>query len=226
MHRGKGMGRIRDNVLRLLSDIPPGITVVAAAKSRNAGEILEAIEAGITAVGGNYMQESRTMIEAIGPKASWHFIGHIQKNKVKYIVPLFDMIETVDSMELASMIDQHAPKYDKIMPVLVEVNIAHEAQKHGAMPEDVPGLVRQMSSLKNIHLCGLMTMGPFVEDPEELRPYFRQAKALFEKIKALNIANVSMDYLSMGMSDSFSIAIQEGATMIRIGTRIFGERPN
>jgi PLP dependent protein len=219
------MCHIRDNVLRLLSEIPPGITVVAAAKSRNAAEILEAIEAGITAVGENYMQESRTMIEAIGPKASWHFIGHIQKNKVKYIVPLFDIIETVDSLELASMIDQHAARYGKIMPVFVEVNIAHEAQKHGAMPEDVPDLIRQMSSLKNILVSGLMTMGPFVDDPEELRPYFRQAKILFEEIKALNIGNVRMDYLSMGMSDSFPIAIQEGATMVRIGTRIFGERP-
>jgi PLP dependent protein len=220
------MGRIRDNVLQLLSEIPQGITVVAAAKSRNSEEILEAIVAGITAVGENYMQESRTMIEAIGAKASWHFIGHIQKNKVKYIVPLFDMIETVDSMDLATMIDQHAAGYGKVMPVLVEVNIAHEAQKHGAMPEDVPGLIRQLSSLKNILVSGLMTMGPFVEDPEELRPYFRQAKVLFDDIKALNITNVRMDYLSMGMSDSFSIAIQEGATMVRIGTRIFGERPH
>jgi PLP dependent protein len=225
MHRGKLMGRIRDNVLKLLSEIPPGITVVAAAKSRNAQEILEAIEAGITAVGENYMQESRMMIEAIGSKALWHFIGHIQKNKVKLIVPLFDMIETVDSEELAFMIDQHAARYGKVMPVLVEVNIAHEAQKHGAMPEDVPDLVRQLSVLKNMRIRGLMTMGPFVEDPGELRPYFRQAKALFEEIRALNIANVSMDHLSMGMSDSFSIAIQEGATMVRIGTRIFGERP-
>jgi pyridoxal phosphate enzyme (YggS family) len=224
MHWGKGMGLIRDNVLRLLSEIPPGITVVAAAKSRDAAEVLEAIVAGITAVGENYMQEARTMIDAIGEKASWHFIGHIQKNKVKYIVPLFDMIETVDSMELASMIDQHAARYGKVMPVLIEVNIAHEAQKHGAMPEDVPDLIRQLSGLKNILVSGLMTMGPFVDDPEELRPYFRQAKVLFEEIKALNIANVRMDYLSMGMSDSFSIAIQEGATMVRIGTRIFGER--
>jgi len=220
------MGRIRDNVLRLLTEIPPGITVVAAAKSRNADEILEAVVAGITVVGENYMQESRTMIEAIGDKASWHFIGHIQKNKVKYIVPLFDMIETVDSMELASMIDQHAARYGKVMPVLVEVNIAHEAQKHGAMPEDVPGLVRQLSGLKNIVVSGLMTLAPFVEYPEELRQYFRLAKILFEEIRALNVANVRMDYLSMGMSDSFQIAIQEGATLVRIGTRIFGERPH
>jgi pyridoxal phosphate enzyme (YggS family) len=219
------MGRIRDNVLRLFSEIPQGITVVAAAKSRNAEEILEAIDAGITAVGENYMQESRAMIEAIGAKASWHFIGHIQKNKVKYIVPIFDMIETVDSMELASIIDQLAAKYGKVMPVLIEVNIAHEAQKHGAIPGDVPGLVRQLSGLKNIRLSGLMTMGPFMEDPEELRPHFKKAKVLFEEIKGLNIANVTMDYLSMGMSDSFAIAIQEGATMVRIGTRIFGERP-
>jgi PLP dependent protein len=218
------MGEIRDNVLRLLSEMPRDITVVAAAKSRNAQEILEAIDAGITAVGENYMQESRAMIEAIGKKAVWHFIGHIQKNKVKHIVPLFDMIETVDSLEVAAMIDQHSAKNNKVMPVLIEVNIAHESQKHGAMPGAVPELIRQMSFLPNIQVKGLMTMGPFVEDPEELRPYFKQAKILFEEIKAMNIPNVRIDFLSMGMSDSFRIAIEEGATMVRIGTKIFGER--
>jgi PLP dependent protein len=220
------MGEIRGNVLKLLSEIPQGIYIVAAAKSRNAQEILEAIDAGITTVGENYLQESKEMIEAIGKKAAWHFIGHIQKNKVKHIVPLFDMIETVDSLELSDLIDQHSFKHGKIMPVLIEVNIAREAQKHGAMPDAVPGLIRQISGLPNIRVKGLMTMGPFVEDPEELRPYFRQAKTLFDEIKALNILNVSMENLSMGMSDSFRIAIEEGATMVRIGTRIFGERPS
>ncbi|MGD0210843.1 MAG: YggS family pyridoxal phosphate-dependent enzyme [Desulfomonilia bacterium] len=220
------MGEIRDNVLKLRSEIPQGINVVAAAKSRNAQEILEAIDAGITIVGENYLQESKEMIEAIGKKAAWHFIGHIQKNKVKHIVPLFDMIETVDSLELSGLIDQHSTRHGRIMPVLIEVNIACEAQKHGAMPETVSELIRQISGLPNIRVKGLMTMGPFVEDPEELRPYFRQARTLFEEIKALNILNVSMDDLSMGMSDSFRIAIEEGATMVRIGTKIFGERPS
>ena len=123
------------------------------------------------------------------------------------------------------MIDQHSSRHGKIMPVLIEVNIGCEAQKHGAMPEAVPELIRQISGLPNIRVKGLMTMGPFVEDPEELRPYFRLARTLFEEIKALNIPNVSMEDLSMGMSDSFRIAIEEGATMVRIGTRIFGQRP-
>jgi hypothetical protein len=220
------MGEIRDNVLKLRSEIPQGINIVAAAKSRNAQEILEAIDAGITIVGENYLQESKEMIEAVGRKAQWHFIGHIQKNKVKHIVPLFDMIETVDSLELSALIDQHSSRHGKIMPVLIEVNIGREAQKHGAMPEAVPELILKIGGLPNISVKGLMTMGPFVEDPEGLRPYFRQARTLFDEIKALNIPNVSMEDLSMGMSDSFRIAIEEGATMVRIGTRIFGERPS
>ena len=220
------MATIRENVLQILSEMPPGVIVVAAAKSKSAQEIKEALDAGITAVGENYLQESREVIGAIGNRATWHFIGHVQKNKVKHVVPLFDMVETMDSVELATLIDQQAQKYGKIMPVLIEVNIAHEEQKHGAMPEDVAALIREISNLPNIRVKGLMTMGPFLEDPEGLRPYFRQTKALFDEIKALALPNVEMDYLSMGMSDSYRIAIEEGATMVRIGTRIFGPRPN
>ncbi len=220
------MATIRENVLQILSEIPPGVIVVAAAKSKSAQEIEEALDAGITAVGENYLQESREVIGAIGNRATWHFIGHVQKNKVKHIVPLFDMVETVDSVELATLIDQQAQKHGKVMPVLIEVNIAHEEQKHGAMPEDVAALIREISNLPNIRVKGLMTMGPFLEDPEGLRPYFRQTKALFDEIKALALTNVQMEYLSMGMSDSYRIAIEEGATMVRIGTRIFGPRPN
>ena len=220
------MATIRENVLQILSEMPPGVIVVAAAKSKSAQEIEEALDAGITAVGENYLQESREVIGAIGNRATWHFIGHIQKNKVKHVVPLFDMVETVDSVELATLIDQQAQKHGKVMPVLIEVNIAHEEQKHGAMPEDVAALIREISNLPNIRVKGLMTMGPFLEDPEGLRPYFRQTKALFDEIGALALPNVQMDYLSMGMSDSYRIAIEEGATMVRIGTRIFGPRPN
>ena len=220
------MATIRENVLQILSEMPPGVIVVAAAKSKSAQEIEEALDAGITAVGENYLQESREVIGTIGKRATWHFIGHVQKNKVKHVVPLFDMVETVDSLELATLIDQQAQKHGKVMPVLIEVNIAHEEQKHGAMPEDVAALIREISNLPNIRVKGLMTMGPFLEDPEGLRPYFRQTKALFDEIKALALPNVQMEYLSMGMSDSYRIAIEEGATMVRIGTRIFGPRPN
>ncbi len=219
------MGRISYNVMKLLAEIPEGVTVVAAAKARTSCEIEEAIDAGIRVFGENYLQESKAVIEAIGRRASWHFIGHVQKNKVKHVVPLFDMIQTVDSMELAALIDQHSSKHGRIMPVLVEVNSGREENKHGAMPEAVPALIRQISLLPNIRVKGLMTMGPFLDDFEGLRPCFRQTKALFEDISRLDIPNVSMETLSMGMSDSFRIAVEEGATMVRIGTMIFGERP-
>ncbi|MBN2297208.1 MAG: YggS family pyridoxal phosphate-dependent enzyme [Deltaproteobacteria bacterium] len=218
------MNTIGENVLKILSTIPQGVQVVAAAKTRNAQEILQTINSGITLIGENYLQESREVIQEIGDKATWHFIGHIQKNKVKYIVPLFDMIETVDSVELAEMIDRHAQKHGKVMPVLIEVNSAEEPQKAGVMPGDVMALVEKISSFRNIQVQGLMTMGPFLEDPEGLRPFFRITKALFEELKEATIENTKIQHLSMGMSDSYLIAIEEGATLVRIGTSIFGER--
>ncbi|HRZ78359.1 MAG TPA: alanine racemase, partial [Bacteroidales bacterium] len=138
------MSSIRENVLRLLSEIPGGVQIVAAAKSMQTPEILEAIEAGISLVGENYLQESREVIGAIGALVQWHFIGHVQKNKVKHVVPLFDMIETVDSFELAAMIDDHAGRQGKIMPVLIEVNSGREPQKAGVFPELVPELVQRL----------------------------------------------------------------------------------
>lgn len=218
------MGEIRENCLKILSEIPPGVTVVAAAKSKSAQEIREVVDAGITFIGENYLQESQVVIGAIGDRAVWHFIGHIQKNKARHIVPLFDMIQTVDTFALAALIDQLAGKHGKVMPVLVEVNSGREEAKHGAMPEAVADLVRQMSVLPNLRVQGLMTMGPFLDDFTGLRPFFRETKALFEDISALNIPNVRMETLSMGMSESYCIAIEEGATMVRIGTKIFGER--
>ncbi|HHO75339.1 MAG TPA: YggS family pyridoxal phosphate-dependent enzyme, partial [Deltaproteobacteria bacterium] len=135
------MNTIRENVLKILSTIPQGVRVVAAAKTRNAQEILQTIESGITLIGENYLQESREVIEEIGERATWHFLGHIQKNKVKYIVPIFDMIETVDSVELAEMIDKHAEKHGKIMPILIEVNSAEEPQKAGVVPSKARALI-------------------------------------------------------------------------------------
>lgn len=219
------MGLIRDNAAAILATIPPSVTVLAAAKSRDASEVIEVIDAGITDIGENYFQESRAMIEAIGKKATWHFIGHIQKNKVKHIVPLFDMIQTVDTYELAAMIDQRAEKHGKIMPVLVEVNSGREDNKHGAMPEAVEELVRRISVLPNLRVRGLMTMGPFLEDFEGLRPFFRETKTLFDEMRSKALPDVEMEILSMGMSNSYVTAIEEGATMVRIGTKIFGQRP-
>lgn len=218
------MGIITENVRELLRIIPPDVRIVAAAKSRTPGEVAEAIDAGIPIIGENYLQDSREVISLLGGRADWHFIGHVQKNKVKHIVPLFDMIETVDSFELAALIQNQAERHGKIMPVLIEVNSGSESQKTGVLPGEVPGLVRRISALDHIQVRGLMTMGPFWDGPEGLRPCFRLTRELFDALKQEDIPGVDMQYLSMGMSDSFEIALEEGANLIRIGTRIFGQR--
>jgi pyridoxal phosphate enzyme (YggS family) len=222
---GFHVSHISENIIRILKDIPENVRVVAAAKSRNLEEVRETIEAGITMIGENYLQDAKGIISEIGDMASWHFIGHVQKNKVKHIIPMFDMVETVDSKELALLIDQTSAKLGRIMPVLIEVNSGREEQKAGAMPEEVPALAEYMSTLKNIRLNGLMTMGPFVDDPEKLRPCFRLTRNLFEELKTKSLPDTEMKWLSMGMSDSYRIAIEEGANLVRIGTLIYGPRP-
>lgn len=218
------MGLITENVRTLLREIPKDVKIVAAAKSRTLDEVREAIDAGIEIVGENYLQDSKGIIEELKDSASWHFIGHVQKNKVKHIVPLFDMIETVDSAELASIIDDIAARHSKRVSVLIEVNSGLELQKAGAVPEDVPALASFISGLSNLKLKGLMTMGPFLEDIEGLRPCFCATKKIFDELRNASIAGIEMEYLSMGMSDSYKIAIEEGANIIRIGTLIFGSR--
>jgi len=151
-------------------------------------------------------------------------IGHLQRNKVKVAVQLFDSIQTVDSLRLAEAIDNECRKIDRIMPILIEINAAREPQKSGVAPEDAEDLVRQITHLEAVRIQGLMTMGPQVSDPELLRPIFRETKRLFDQIAAAQIANVCMDVLSMGMSSSYLVAIEEGATMIRLGTTVFGPR--
>ena len=155
---------------------------------------------------------------------SWHFIGHLQKNKVGKAVSIFDMIQTVDSFELAKEIDKAGQNTGKVMPILVEINSGRERQKFGVMPEDAPELVEHIGILQNIKCMGLMTMGPRFGDPEDSRPYFVETRRLYDRLKNLNLPNVEMKYLSMGMTNSYLIAIQEGANMVRIGTKIFGER--
>jgi pyridoxal phosphate enzyme (YggS family) len=215
---------IQQSVRQILSELPPGVQLVAAAKTRNPQEIMEAVEAGISIVGENYVQEAEQACQSIGRKVEWHFIGHLQKNKVKKAVALFDVIETVDSPEIAAEIDKRCANIGKTMPVLIEINSGRESHKAGVYPEDAGQLIKSVSTLKNVRVMGLMTMGPPTGHPEESRPYFRETKEVFDRVKALKLPNVEMKYLSMGMTDSYLVAIEEGANIVRIGSKIFGER--
>ena len=215
---------IKENVSKILEELPEGVSLVGAAKTRTPQEILEAVEAGLEIIGENYVQEAERAFQVVGGKVKWHMIGHLQSNKAKKAVRVFDLIETVDSIKLARAIDRACGKIDKVMPILMEINSGEESQKAGVMPEDAISLVRDMSELNNIKLMGLMTMGPFAGDPEDSRPYFQKTKKLFEEIKAMGLPGVEMKYLSMGMSNSYKVALEEGANVVRIGTKLFGER--
>jgi len=215
---------IRDNVRAILAELPPGVELVAAAKAKTPAEILQAVEAGVKIIGENYLQEAAEAFSAIGRRANWHFIGHLQTNKVKKAVEIFDMIETVDSVELAVELNRRAAAAGKTVEVLIEVNSGREPQKAGALPEDVESLARSIAGLGNLRLLGLMTMGPFEGDPEDARPYFRETRRLFEALRPLDIPNATMSWLSMGMTNSWRVAVEEGATLVRIGTGIFGPR--
>jgi pyridoxal phosphate enzyme (YggS family) len=220
-----GSELIKQNVARLLAETPDGVQVVAAAKTRTPEEVLEAVQAGIRLIGENYVKEAKAAHELVGKRAKWHFIGALRKHNVrKTALEIFDMIESVDSLEIAREIDRKCAQIGKVMPILIEVNSGREPQKSGVLPEDVEQLVREVSSLGNIKVMGLMTMGPHSGNPEDFRPYFADTKRMFEKIKGLNLPNVEMKYLSMGMTNSYQVALEEGANIIRIGTRIFGER--
>jgi len=216
---------IKQNVAKLLAELPEGVELVAAAKARTPQEVLEAVEAGITIVGENYVKDAKKAYGLVGKRAQWHFIGTLRKHNVrKAALEVFDMLETVDSLEIAREIDKKCAQIGKIMPILIEVNSGREPQKSGVLPEDAERLVREISGLGSIKVMGLMTMGPSFGNPEEFRPYFVETRRVFERIKGLMLPNVEMRYLSMGMTDSYKVAIEEGANMIRIGTRIFGER--
>jgi pyridoxal phosphate enzyme (YggS family) len=216
---------IRERVLEILRELPPGVKLEGAAKTRTPEEILEAVEAGLEIIGENYVQEAERAVEAIGRRAEWHMIGHLQTNKAKKAVRVFDMIETVDSMKLAREIDKCCEKLGKVMPVLVEINSGGEEQKAGVLPEKALALIREMAGLKHIRVMGLMTMGPLSGDPDESRPYFRKTREIFDQVKAMNLLDVEMAWLSMGMSDSYRVALEEGANLVRVGTKIFGPRP-
>jgi len=216
--------KIIQNVKKILLEIPSGVTLLAACKSRTAEEINAAIEGGIKVIGENYLQETLKVYPLVRKGVEWHFIGHLQRNKVKKIVKIFDVIETLDDLKIAEEIDKRCAQIEKTMPVLIEVNSAKEPRKAGVFPEEVEDFILEVSKFKNIKVSGLMTMGPLVSNIEEIRPFFKLTKTLFDSLKTKNIENVEMRYLSMGMSDSYKIAIEEGANIIRVGTKIFGPR--
>ena len=201
------------------------IRLVAVSKTMPAEVIREAIEAGVTDLGENYIQEAKEKVHALATyPATWHFIGHLQSNKAKYAVRLFDLIHSVDSLKLAKELDKFAGKIDKIQSILIQVNVAREDSKSGVYVEGTVQLLREISRLENISVKGLMTMPPYFNAPEKVRPFFAALRELRDQIIKEAIPNVSMDELSMGMTGDFEAAIEEGATMVRIGTAIFGGR--
>jgi len=201
------------------------VRLVAVSKTIAADTVREAIEAGVTILGENYVQEAREKFNALAQyPVSWHFIGHLQSNKAKYAVRLFDLIHSVDSLKLARELDKQAKKVDKIQPILVQVNISGEDTKSGISADEAPGLVAEISKLENLSIKGLMTMPPYFYQPEKVKPFFAALRELRDRIKDQAPPNLSLEELSMGMTGDFEVAIEEGATLVRIGTAIFGER--
>jgi len=201
---------------------PEEIKLVAVTKTATIEQIEEAIKAGVKIIGESKVQEAKEKYQIITADIEWHLVGRLQTNKVKYAVEIFDCIHSIDSIKLAKEIDKRSLQFGKITNVLVEVNVSGEETKCGIKPEEVETFLKEISKFSRIRVRGLMTIAPIVEDKEEVRPYFRKLRELSKEIKSKNIKNVRMDYLSMGMSEDFEIAIEEGANMVRIGRGIFG----
>ena len=197
------------------------ITLVAVTKNHGVDLMREAIDAGATDIGENRVQEAADKFPALDRTVTRHLIGHLQTNKVKAAVKLFDLIQSVDSIHLASAIDKAAASVGKVQDVLIQVNAAREAQKSGVLPEDLDALINCVDAANNLRLRGLMMIAPNLPDAEQCRPFFRQMRQLFDKLKP---ARAGFDFLSMGMTHDYKIAVEEGANVVRIGTAIFGER--
>jgi pyridoxal phosphate enzyme (YggS family) len=225
------MSSIKENLLKVTEKIekvarkvgrdPNEIKLVAVSKTVETPRIKEAIEAGISILGENYIQEAQKKIVEIGRDISWHFIGHLQSNKAKYAVRLFDMIHSIDSLPLADELNRRAEQADRVIKVMIEVNLSKEATKFGTDEEMVLNLAKRIQHLKHLSLEGLMTMPPYFDSPEMSRPYYIALRELKERMIK---EGISMKELSMGMSNDFEVAIEEGATYVRVGTAIFGPR--
>ncbi|MEI3173191.1 MAG: YggS family pyridoxal phosphate-dependent enzyme [Lachnospiraceae bacterium] len=200
------------------------VTLISVSKTKPAEMLQEAYDAGSRDFGENKPQEIREKYPQLPTDIRWHMIGHLQRNKIKYIIDKVCMIHSVDSIRLAEAIDEEAKKHGIVMPVLIEVNVAEEESKFGVHLDEVESLIRQISELSNIQVQGLMTIAPFTENAEDNRIYFRKLRNLYVDIKDKNIDNVNMCNLSMGMTGDYEVAVEEGATMVRVGTGIFGAR--
>jgi pyridoxal phosphate enzyme (YggS family) len=204
---------------------PESVHLVAVSKTIPSDIVAQAVEAGVDTLGENYVQEARQKIETLSDlPVSWHYIGHLQSNKAKYAVKLFDLIHSVDSFKLARELNKQAAKIDKIQQILIQVNIAEEKSKSGVSEQDTIDLIEDVRQLTNLSIRGLMTMPPYFNAPEKVRPFFAALRNLRDRINDLALENVSMAELSMGMTGDFEAAIEEGATLVRVGTAIFGER--
>lgn len=203
---------------------PEEIFIIAVTKNQSIGTIKEGIQLGITKIGENRVQELLEKFDEIGPAAQWHLIGHLQRNKVKYVVDKVALIHSLDNLLLAEEINRRAKAQSLTVNVLVQVNVSGEETKYGMEPSAVIPFIQDCSlRLERIRIKGLMTIAPFVVDPEEARPYFKELRELAHRIKALNIPGVEMEYLSMGMTNDFEVAVEEGANLVRIGRAIFGD---
>jgi len=200
------------------------VTLIAVSKTKPVSDIRQAMDCGITVFGENKVQEIKDKTEEIKEPLSWHMIGHLQANKVKYLPGRVCMIHSVDNVKLAREIEKQFAKTDEKIDVLIEVNMAQEESKFGLSAEDTPEFVKKICELPHLNIRGLMTIAPYTEDPESNRQYFRGLNELKERINSMKLPGVSMDTLSMGMTGDYEVAIEEGATFVRVGTGIFGER--
>ena len=213
-----------DNAAQKAGRDPKDVLLLAVSKTVDVPRIKAAVAEGLDELGENHVQEIMEKYEPMGPDVKWHMIGHLQTNKVKYIIDKVKLIHSVESLKLAEEINKQAKKHGLVMDILVEINMAKEESKYGIMPEDAPAFIESLSSLENIRVRGLMTVAPNVENGEENRVYFRNMKKLLVDINAKNINNINMDVLSMGMTGDYITAVEEGATIVRVGTGIFGKR--
>jgi pyridoxal phosphate enzyme (YggS family) len=215
---------IAETAIRVGRD-PQGIKLVAVSKTVDVALIRQAVDCGQTSFGENYLQEAAGKIPLLTSSTTWHLIGHLQSNKARLAVELFDVIQTVDRWKLAKALDTHSKKLNKKLPVLIQVNTGREKQKSGVPSEMAEGLLRQIAQETDLDVRGLMTIPPFFSDPEKSRPYFKELFHLAKRLAALNLfADNTNVELSMGMSDDYPIAIEEGATIVRVGTALFGAR--
>lgn len=229
------MSRITDNIDHVEKRIAEAceragrpresVQLIAVSKTKPVSDLMEALNYGHNVFGENKVQEIRDKVEAMGTEGiHWHMIGHLQANKVKYLIGVVDLIHSVDNDKLAAEIEKQAAKHDVVMDVLCEVNMAGEETKFGLKPEETMDFVKRISELPHLKVRGLMTIAPYTEDPESNRVYFKGLRELKDRINAEHIPGVDMDTLSMGMTGDYEVAIEEGATLVRVGTGIFGER--